>query len=207
VLLGAAAVPAAAQIQRSAPAFPAAVSPWIGVMGYGTRQSAGGFDASYRGSITVGLRAEVPLTQRVGVLGNASISPFAKQRLEGPASTELRGDVSIARADLALGWRFIPRAPVFFYGGGGLIRASRPAWPDFDESVIEPRALVGLGYDKPAAGRWNFRVTGTAFFAKPADVDPLAWSGSGPVPPVRAKATAFDWAIELGARYRLRRGS
>lgn len=206
-LFGIFSVPSAAQIQRAAPAFEAAISPWFGITSFGTRQTLASTEASYRSSVTVGLRGEVPLMQRVGLLGNVAISPLAKQRLENPVTTELRDRVTILRADLALGWRFIPRAPVFFFAGGGVMRASRPAFPDFDESVVEPRALFGLGYDKPAAGRWNFRVTATGFLAQPADTDPGAWSAGGAVPPVESESSAFDWAVELGARYRFRRGS
>ena len=198
---------ATAQIQTALPAFEPSISPWFGVTSFGTRQTNGDFDASYRGSITIGMRGEIPLTQRVGLLGNVAISPAAKQRFEGPVATELRDNVTILRADLALGWRFIPRAPVFFFGGGGILRATRPAYPDFNQSVTEPRGLFGFGYDRPASGRWNFRLTATGFVTKAAEPDPNTWQAAGTPPDVEVKSAAFDWTVEVGARYRFNRGS
>ena len=207
VLVCAVSVPAAGQIQRAAPAFEVAVSPWFGITSFGQRQTSGALEASYRGSITVGIRGDMPLTQRLGLLANVAISPTSKQRVENPVSTELREGVTSVRADLALGWRFIPRAPVFFFAGGGVLRSSLPAFPDFDQSVTEPRGLLGVGYDRPATGRWNFRVTATGFITKPAETDASAWTAGTSVPEVEAESTAFDWAVELGARYRFRGGS
>jgi hypothetical protein len=140
-------------------------------------------------------------------MASVALSPFSRQRTENPVVTELHERVLIFRADAALAWRFIPRAPVFFFGGGGILAASKPAYPDFDESVMEPRALFGLGYDRPAAGRWNFRVAATGFITMPAEPDAANWSGGGAAPSVTAESTVFDWAVELGARYRLRGGS
>jgi hypothetical protein len=201
------AAPAAAQIQRAAPAFELSLGPWIGVTSFGTRQTGLGRDASYRGSFTAGVRGELPLTQRVGLLGNVSLSPFAKQRTETEFSTELHEQVTVFRADAALGFRFIPRAPVFFFAGGGVLAASKPAFPDFDESVIEPRGLFGLGYDRTTSGSWNFRVAATGFITKPAEPDATSWSGSNQAPALSIKSTTFDWVLEFGARYRFRRGS
>jgi hypothetical protein len=198
---------ASAQIPRTAPAFVPALSPWIGVTSFGSRQEFGSTDASYRGSLTVGVRGDLPLTRRLGLLGNVSVSPMAKQRTEDPFGTQLHEQVTVVRADAALGFRLIPRAPVFFFGGGGILAATRPAFPDFDDSVIEPRALFGVGYDRPSTGRWNFRIVATGFITMPADVEPLSWVGAGGVPDVRTKSTAFDWALELGGRYTFRRGS
>lgn len=196
----------AAQPRRSAPAFEAAISPWAGISSFGTRQASPIQTASYRGSFTLGVRGELPLTQRVGIMANVAISPFAKQRTEGAVVTELHERAVITRAEAALAWRFIPRAPVFFFGGGGVMSASKPAFPDFDQSVVEPRALLGIGYDRPSAGRWNFRVSVTGFITSPAEPDAAAWSGAGTPPAVTAESTVFDWSLELGARYRLRRG-
>jgi len=207
VLLGAVSAPAAGQIQRAAPAFEAAISPWFGITSFGQRQTSGNLEAGYRGSLSLGLRGELPLTQRIGVLASVAVAPIAKQRVENPVSTELRERVTVLRADLALGWRFIPRAPVFFFAGGGVMRASLPAFPDFDHSVTEPRGLFGLGYDRPAAGRLNFRVTATGFLTQAADVDPNFWTASTPPPDVASESTVFDWTVELGVRYRFRRGS
>lgn len=207
VFLGAVSARAAGQIQRAAPAFEAAISPWFGITSFGQRQTSGSLEASYRGSLSLGLRGEMPLTQRLGLLANVAVSPIAKQRVENPVSTELREGVTVLRADLALGWRFVPRAPVFFYAGGGVMRASLPAFPDFDHTVTEPRGLFGLGYDRPAAGRWNFRVTATGFVTQPADVDPSAWTAGTSPPDVTSESMAFDWSVEFGARYRFRRGS
>jgi hypothetical protein len=204
ILIGA---PAAAQIQRPAPAFERAVTPWLGVTSFGTRQVDGTREASYRGSLTAGFRAELPLTRRVGLLGNVSVSPLAKQRTDNPFGTELHEKVTIVRADAALGFWFIPRAPVFFFAGGGILAADKPAFPNFDESVIEPRGLIGVGYDRPSSGHWNFRVAATAFLTKAAEPDPTSWTAAGPVPNLRIESTAFDWAIELGGRYTFRRGS
>lgn len=207
VLLAAVSVPAAGQVQSSAAAFEAAVIPWFGITSFGQRQTAGNLEASYRGSLSLGLRGEVPLTRRLGLLGGVAISPIAKQRVENPVSTELRERVTVLRADLALGWRFIPRAPVFLFAGGGVMRASLPAFPDFDQTMTEPRGLFGLGYDRPSVGRWNFRVTATGFLTQPADVDASAWTAGTSPPDVTSESLVFDWSVEFGARYRFRRGS
>ena len=119
------AAPSAAQIARTAPAFPPALSPFIGVTSFGDRQALGSRKASYRGSFTVGVRGYLPLTQRVGLLGTVSLSPLAKQRTDDPFGRSLHDRVTVMRADAALGWRFIPRAPVFFYAGGGILAAIR----------------------------------------------------------------------------------
>jgi hypothetical protein len=197
---------APAQIARTAPAFVPALSPWIGVTSFGARQAFASRDASYRGSLTVGVRGDLPLTRRLGLLGNVSLSPLAKQRTEDPFGTQLHEGVTIVRADAALGWRFIPRAPVFFFGGGGILAATKPAFPQFDESVVEPRGLFGLGYDRASAGRLNFRVVATGFITAPADPDPGSYVGSGEVPVLVIKSTTFDWALEVGARYTFSRG-
>jgi hypothetical protein len=198
---------AAAQIARTAPAFVPSVSPVIGVGSFGARQALGSRDARYRGSLTVGVRGDLPLTRRIGLLGTVAIVPFARQRTEDDVGAELHERVTILRADAALGWRFIPRAPVFFFGGGGVMAATKPAYPEFDDSVIEPRALLGLGYDRQSSGRWNFRILATGFFTSPAEPEPLSWVGPGGVPPVRTKSTAFDWTLEVGGRYTFPRGS
>lgn len=140
-------------------------------------------------------------------MANVGLSPLSRQKTETSVVTELRERVLIVWADAALAWRFIPRAPVFFFGGGGILAANKPAYPEFDESVMEPRALFGLGYDRPAAGRWNFRVAATGFITMPAEPDAANWSGVTEPPPITAESTVFDWAVELGARYRLRGGS
>lgn len=207
ILLLATAGVGGAQVPRSARAFEPAVSPWLGIASFGKRQSTSSQDASYRSSLTFGVRGEIPVTQRIGVMGNVGFSPLAKQRTEDAVGTTLHERVMVYRADLALAWRFIPQAPVFFFAGGGVLGASKPAMPDFDESVTEPRGLFGLGYDRPASGRWNFRVVATGFITKASDPDPLSWSAGGPAPNVTAKSSVFDWAFEFGARYRLRRGS
>jgi hypothetical protein len=207
LLLSLAAPTLSAQLRQSDPAFAPALSPWVGIASFGTRQAAGNTSASYRGSFSLGARGELPLTQRVGLMANVGLSPFSRQRTENPVVTELHEKVLIFRADAALAWRFIPRAPVFFFGGGGVLAASKPAFPDFDESILEPRALFGLGYDRPSGGRWNFRLSATGFITMPAEPDAANWSGASAPPAVTAESTVFDWAVELGARYRLRGGS
>ena len=206
-LFAAATASSAAQTRQAAPAFEMAISPWVGITSFGRRQSAGNVEATYRSSVTLGVRGEIPLMDRVGLLANLGVSPVAKQRVDNPVSTELRERVTVLQADLALAWRFVPRAPVFFYAGGGVMRSSLPAFPDFDETAVEPRGLFGLGFDRVGEGPWNFRLTATGFLVKPAEPDPANWTGSGVAPTVEAESTAFDWAIELGARYRIRRGS
>lgn len=200
-----AAMTTAAPAQRSARAFEPALTPWFGIGSYGNRQSTSTQSAAYRSSITVGVRGDLPLTNRLGLLGNVGLSPFAKQRTETTVGASLHERVTLYRADLALAFRFIPQAPVFFFAGGGVLGGSKPAMPDFDESVVEPRGLLGIGYDQPSSGRWNFRVAATGFFTSASEPDPLNWSAGGTAPDVTAKSGVFDWAIELGARYRFRR--
>lgn len=203
VLVGAVSAPAAGQIQRAAPAFQAAVSPWFGITSFATRHSSYELQAKYRASLTFGVRGELPLTRRVGVLGSLAVSPLSKQRVENPVTKSLHDGVIIIRADVALGWRFVPRAPVFFFGGGGIMRASLPAYPGFDQSVTEPRGVFGLGYDHPSSGRWRFRVTAAAYGSRPEDPDPAAWAEPGPIHAVETKSMVFDWGLEIGGRYRI----
>lgn len=197
---------AQARVRDPVPAFPAAISAMIGVTSFGDRQVLGGSTASYRSSLSFGVRGDLPLTRRLGLLGAVGVAPIATQRLDTESGTDLDKRVTSLRAEAALGWRFIPRAPVFFFGGGGIAYASSPAYPEFDESVVEPRALFGVGYDRQSAGPWNFRIVATGFVTSPATPDPLTWSGGGGPPPVQAKSSTFDYAIEVGGRYRLRLG-
>src|SRR5919199_2061877 len=75
------AAPAArAQITPARRAFEWAVTPWFGVSGFGTRYATPSLGARYRSSLAVGLRGDLPLTRRLGILANVEAAPFARQK-------------------------------------------------------------------------------------------------------------------------------
>jgi hypothetical protein len=181
------------------------VIPWVGVSTFGTRQSFLNKSASYRASLSFGARAETPLSRRAGILANVGISPLARQRVDQAGSVQLADRVALLSADLSLAWRFAARAPVFFYGGGGVLAASRPAYPDFKESALEPRAVFGIGYDTRSEGDWNVRIVASGMMTFPSTPSAENWQASTPVEDVQAKSSVMDWTLELGARYRFNR--
>jgi hypothetical protein len=188
---------AGAQFGDAGRAFESAVTPWIGPMSFGNRLQFNFIEARYRSSIAAGARAELPLTRRLGAMANVGVAPFSRQQTEDPNSRQVfRANTIVYRADAGLSWRFKPRAPIFFYAGGGVTGASRYAMPadDLAGSVIEPQAAFALGYDAGQRGRWNFRVVYAGYVVFPTST----------ASEIKAKGAAYDWAVQLGARYSFR---
>lgn len=195
------AVPAKAQLSGPRSAFVPAISPSVGPMIFGHRLAQATNEAGYRSSIALAVRAEHPLSRRTGLMAHASVAPFSAQVTESDgANRAIWSKAIVYRVDAGLSWRFKPAAPVFFYGGGGLVGATRYGWPNAEQlsgSVLEPQAALAVGYDAGSRGRWNFRATYAGYFVFPSTVE-----GSG----VEAKTLAYDWSLQLGARYALRPG-
>lgn len=203
LLSAAIAASAGAQAVEAGRAFEPSVTPWVGVSSFGDRIRTQNAVSAYRNSPTVGLRAEFPLTRRIGLLGGFSVAPLSKQAEENVATRAFFDDVVIYRAEAGLGWRFKPAAPVFFYGGGGLFGATKYALRDTEGSPLDPMAAVGLGYDRAASGPWSFRVMYTSYLVFPSAPDPPPDSPST-VP--EAKSSAHDWSLQFGGRYTFGRG-
>lgn len=197
--------PARAQFGTARRAFEWAVTPWIGASGFGTRYTTPGFGTRYSSSLAGGLRGDLPLTRRLGILANVEVAPFARQKTSDESgSAVLTARTYLWRGDVGIGWRFKPVAPVFFYAGGGVVGASRPSYPGFIGSVLDPQAAVGVGLDRPSTGRVNFRAAYTAYFVFPRDLTATDWAGSAPAPHPSAKSGAYDWALQFGLRIRRR---
>jgi hypothetical protein len=195
------ATPAGAQspdVQQRA--FERAITLWVGVAGFGERLSSLVAEARYKGSVVAGAQLDLPLTRRVGLLAAGSVAPFSGQRTQSAISSQTEGNALVYRADAGLGWRFKPAVPVFFFGGGGVVGASKPAYPGFGGSTLEPEAAVAVGYDRAGSGRWNFRAVYASYFVFPSAPSANDWTGGGTAPEARPKSVSYDWTFQLGAR-------
>jgi len=191
-----------AQFPDDRRAFEPAITPWLGLASYGVRLSSGGGKASYSGSVTAGARAEMPLTRRVGLMASASISPLAEQKFESVITSQFVNRAPVYRADVGFGWRFKPRAPVFFYGGGGIVGATKTAYPDYDESALDPNVAFAIGFDRARTGRLSFRAVYASYLVFPSAPSPSSATGNTALD-VQAKSAVYDWTLELGGRYAL----
>lgn len=196
------AVQARTQLAPELRSFEPSITPWIGSTFYDKRLSAPNRKAGYRNSPTVGLRADFPITRRIGLIGGVSVSPMSKQLEESSFGSSFVENVTAYRAEAGLGWRFKPTAPVFFYGGGGVFGATKYALPGTSGSVLEPMAAFGLGYDRASKGRWSFRAALTTYLVFPSAPDPPSDS---PDLKIEAASVAQDWALQIGGRYMLSR--
>ena len=192
VVLGAHA--AEAQAERARRAFEPSVSLTFSPKLFGTRlEGPGGDEFSYKSSVGLSLWGELPVTRRTGLLAAVTASPFSKQRVDGGAGNVVVDQtVVLVSADVGVGARFKPAAPVFFFLGGGVVSASRYAAPQADGGSVEPQGTVAVGYDARRRGPWNFRALYTGHVVKPADPE---------APDISPSSTAFDWTIQLGGRY------
>jgi hypothetical protein len=192
--------PLGAQLDRPRVAFEPALTPWIGVRNFGTRV-VDPIVGSYKlkGSLALGLRGDRPLTRRTGLLVDLSVAPLSGQEgaIRG-GSTTFDADIIVLAADIGIGGRLKPAAPVFFYVGGGVLRASKYAIPRTPGAPVEPQGSFAVGYDGAQHGRWNFRAVYGGHFVRPADPGTADASG---------KSLAYDWDLQLGARYAFRRVS
>ena len=175
-------------------AFELSITPWIGISGFGTRFISSTQSARYKSSLSGGARADMPLTRRLGILANVAISPFAQLHVESPFGSGLEEKATVYRGDVGIGWRFKPQAPIFFYLGGGAVGASRAAFPGVSKSVLDPCAAFSLGYDGRRESPLNVRAVFSNYIVLPSD------NSDTPVG-VRPKSAAYDWSLQLGARY------
>ncbi|MGI8497354.1 MAG: hypothetical protein ACR2OG_07220 [Gemmatimonadaceae bacterium] len=194
----ASAAPLSGQLLESRRAFEPAVSLWIGPTIFGPRVSVGGQDYSYSSSVSLGMRAERSITRRAGIMGDVSVAPLSKISQRSAISRSDSSRALVFRADAALGWRFKPRAPVFFFAGGGIVGASRRAGPA-GGSATDPEVTYGLGYDGSSggAGGWNFRAGYQGHVVFPGKPPAAAAESAQPV----ARSSTHDFSIQLGARY------
>ncbi len=182
--------------QSSSPlrAFELSITPWIGISGFGTRFTSSTQSTRYKSSLSGGARADMPLTRRLGILANVGISPFAQLHVESPFGSGLEEKATVYRGDVGVGWRFKPQAPIFFYLGGGVVGASRAAFPGVSKSILDPTAAFSIGYDGRRESSFNVRAVFSNYLAFPSD-------NSDTPAGVRAESTAYDWSLQLGARY------
>ena len=187
-------------------AFPLAVSPWVGINSFGHRWTVNSLEkASLGGSVGVGARLDAPLTRRIGVLLNTELAPRSAQVTRGEATQQSFAHTVAYRADLALGWRFKPSAPVFFAFGGGVVGSSKGPYPGFNKSSMAPEASATIGYDRGqgtvGASRWGFRFAFANYFVFPNPPGANDFVLPESAPSVKARSVAHDWTVQLGARY------
>lgn len=197
--LVAGALPAAAQerVPPPATAFPPSITTSIGLAAFSPRyeSSVTGSEYSYGSSVSISLRADYPLTRRVGLSAEAMVAPLAKQRVETPNFGRTVGDdIIVYGIHAGLAGRLKPGAPVFFQVGGGLTTASKHAHPEADGSPMEPHAGLTIGYDGSVFGRANIRVT---YSARLASVD----APDDVTVPLDEKSMAFDQVVQVGLRF------
>lgn len=186
------ATPALAQRRPPALAFPRSAGPAIGIASFGTRSTSSGASFSYKGSVLVGGKFDMPLTRRTGLLLSLGLAPLSQQRGASNVSTLLSEKLMVGIADAAVGFRFKPSAPVFFAGGGGVTYATRPPVPESTGSVMEPHVLLAVGYDAKSGDTWNVRSAFSNRFIMVAADDSA---------PTVDKSIGYDWTFELIFRY------
>ena len=191
VVLGA--PPAEAQAERARRAFDPALTLSISAKQFGTRLQGANSDFRYKSSAGLSVWTELPLTRRTGLLATANLTPFSKQRVENSAdNVAVFGRVVTYGADVGIGARLKPSAPVFFFFGGGMVAASDYADPADDGGVFEPQGTFAVGYDARRRGPWNIRAVYMGHVVRPAE---------GNLPDTSPASTAYDWSFQLGGRY------
>ena len=198
-----AATPAGAQVTpRFARAFEPSLTPWIGLRHFGDQAyfsvASGGqsfsTDAGYSPSMALGVMYDAPLTRRVGFIGDVHVAPLGRQESRTD-STAVQGErVFSGGVTAALGFRFRPQAPVFFFGGATAEVSSRKAILQSTGSAIAPGATAGVGLDLARLSHVGARIVYQAYWLKPGDPNSGSW---------RAQSHTFDWTLGLGARINL----
>lgn len=204
LLLSAAPIEGQSRIPRRA--FVPAVTPWLGVAGFGQRLTVPSARFRYGTSAMIGVTGDMPLSRRTALLGTVGVAP-SRQRGEFVGDARTSGDVvQLFEAELGLAARLRPSVPVFFYAGGGVLRASRYAAPGVTGSAVEPRGTLAVGYDTQQSGRLSIRALAGAHFARPgAPAADSARLGNPPSSfPLTVKSGAVDWSVRVGVRYALR---
>jgi hypothetical protein len=140
----------------------------------------------------------MPLTRRTGLLLAAGIAPLSQQRGQSSSSTVLSEKLMVGIADAAIGFRFKPSAPVFFAAGGGLTYSTRPPVPESTGSVMEPHAVISVGYDAGSSDSWNIRTVLN---------NRVVIVGDDGMPETVDKSMAYDWSFDLVFRYKFRRAT
>lgn len=192
----AAASRAHAQMERVTTAFAPSFTPWIGLAVHGTRVTGAGASFSYSNSAAAGVRADRPLTRRVGMMASVGIAPFGKQKAAGGDQTILGSSVFVISGDVGLAARLKPAVPVFFFVGGGASLASRGTFSD--AASFAPQGTVAIGYDAGRRDRASARVTWVGHLVFPPDPGVAGYT---------SKSAVFEWAIEIGMRIPIRRGA
>ena len=192
----AAAPPAYAQMERVTTAFAPSVTPWLGLAVFNTRVTGGDGTFSYSNSVAVGVRADRPLTRRVGMMASLGVAPFSKRKAEGGDETVLGSSVFVVSGDVGLAARLKPAVPVFFFAGGGGSYASRGTTTS--DATFAPQGTIAVGYDAGRRDRPNGRFVWVGHFVFPPDPGVAGYSN---------KAMAFEWAFEAGLRIPVGRGA
>jgi hypothetical protein len=193
VVAAVAAPVAAAQEARLQPAFPRALTPWIGLRSYGDRLTeASGAEFYYSSSLTIGVHGERPLSRRVGLYADLGVSPLTKQAAKLGDVEEVTERVLVGAVDVGLAGRLKPAVPVYFFAGGGVVLGAKSPVRGSDGSSVEPQLSLGAGYDAAAFGAWNVRTELALHLVKPSNPDENV---------LDAKSVARDWSFRIGLRY------
>lgn len=177
-------------------AFAPGVTPWVGLIVYGARVTGNNASFTYSTSAALGVRADWPLTRRVGVMASLGVAPFSKQKVEGGDAAMLLGSVLLVSGDVGLAARLKPAVPVFFFAGGGGSYASHGTTTS--DASFAPHGTIAVGYDAGRRDRPGPRLMWVGRFVIPPDPGVAGYS---------SKSMTFDWGIEIGVRIPARRGA
>ena len=179
-------------------AFPVALTTSLGVASFSPRyeQPATRTKYGFGSSLVITARGDYPLTRRLGLTGELSVAPLAKQRADHREfGRVVHGKLLVLGADAGIAGRFKPGAPVYFQVGGGAILATKHALPGADGQAFEPYAGFTVGYDARPFGRSNIRVSYSGRIAA-ADI-PDTGEDMGPW----VTNAAFDQVLQVGIRF------
>lgn len=194
--------PAASSQDRPLPparAFPLAITTSAGLASYSPRYQQPDTRTKYGfgSSLVISARGDLPLTRRLGLMGEISAAPLAKQRADhGEFGPVVHDGLIVLGVEAALAGRFKPGAPVFFAVGGGTLMASKHALPNAEGRPVEPYAGITVGYDASQFGRSNIRITYSARIAA-ADIPEPPGGTRYPA----ATNAAFDQVLQVGLRF------
>lgn len=181
----------------SSRAFQPAITPFIGVSGFGVRTRGDfvdGADAEfdYNNGIALGVQVDRPLTRRTAFVGTLSVTPLSRVNAEFSTGISELERTLVAGVDLGFAGRLKPAAPLFAYLGGGGVFATRRAAGEMDGSSFEPRASAGLGLDLLRRERAGVRIMWIAHLVFPGTPDESRWV---------AESSTLDHTLILGGRW------
>jgi hypothetical protein len=158
----------------------------------GRLESHGTGTATYDAPFGFGVLGQWPLSRRSGVEVELVYHPDTRQRIREDFEERLSGSsIKHIAVRAALDWRLKPFVPVYFFGGGGVAQATRPAGQGLRGTMTEPELSFGFGVDPRSHERIGFRFRYAGFIVFPAAPD---------APGVTARGPTYDWTWQAGLR-------